>query len=129
MVRDAELRDAGSSKVAKFTIATTSYFRKADGTKGKEVTFVPCEAWDSGGETIAQHIKKGHKILIEGELKMDTWEDKATGAKRSQMKVRVSTFEHWAPKVATESQESQPQETNEEAAAPADPQGEEDIPF
>jgi single-strand DNA-binding protein len=32
-------------------------------------------------------LKKGRPVFIEGRLKLDTWDDKTTGQKRSKMKV------------------------------------------
>ena len=38
-------------------------------------------------EIAGEYAKKGRPLYIEGRLRMDTWEDKASGQKRSRMKV------------------------------------------
>jgi single-strand DNA-binding protein len=38
-------------------------------------------------ENVAQYMKKGRPILIEGRLRLDQWDDKQTGQKRSKLGV------------------------------------------
>lgn len=85
MTRDPETRQAGNSTVTKASIAIN---RKVDrgGEKSEEVTFVEVEAWNALGEKLTQY-KKGQGVTVEGRLKMDTWQDKATGANRSKLYV------------------------------------------
>jgi single-strand DNA-binding protein len=105
MVRDPEIRMVNISekqvKVANFTIAVSRSFKKANGEKDQDTTFVNCEAWDSGADFISKYIVKGDPMLIEGSLKMENWEK--DGQKLSRMKVRVSNFEklNRAPTKAT----------------------------
>jgi single-strand DNA-binding protein len=42
---------------------------------------------------IAQYLKKGRPILIEGRLKLDQWEDKNTHQKQSKLKIVVESFQ------------------------------------
>lgn len=95
LTRDPEKRNinAGgrSTAVTNFSIAVNRHFKRNDGTKDKEVTYVDCEAWDTGAETIAKYLKKGDPLLIHGALKLDTWE--TNGQKRSRLKIRVNSFE------------------------------------
>ena len=97
LTRDPEVKEItyGSGKtthVATFTLAITRFFKRSSGEKEKETIFVPCEAWDTGAETIGKYVKKGNPLLIKGSLKMDSWET-AEGDKRSRMLVRVSNFD------------------------------------
>ena len=91
-----EFRDVSiggrDTKVANFTIASSRKFKKKDGTLDEETTFVNCEAWDSGAETICKWFDKGDSIIVHGSLKNDKWEDK-DGNMRYREKIRVSTFE------------------------------------
>ena len=45
--------------------------------------------WDRQAETCCQYLKKGRPVHVEGSLKMDTWDDKTTGEKRSKLKVEA----------------------------------------
>jgi single-strand DNA-binding protein len=94
LARDPELRAVGSGErqtsVVNFTIATSREFTKADGEKDKITSFIQCEAWDSGAETIADTFKKGDLVFVEGSLRNDSWEK--DGVKHSTLKVRVNNF-------------------------------------
>lgn len=95
LARDPDKREVTANgrttSVVNFTIAVSRFFNKADGTRDKDVTFINCEAWDTGAETIAKYLKKGDPILIKGSLKTENWEQ--DGQKRSKTKVRVERFE------------------------------------
>jgi single-strand DNA-binding protein len=77
--------------VCNFSIATHRHFRKANGEKHKETTFIDCEAWDSGAETIAKYVRKGDSLLVRGSFKNDSWE--RDGQKFSKLKLRVEEFD------------------------------------
>ncbi len=64
-----------------------------DGDKREEVTFVDCELWGKTAELAGQYLSKGRPVYFEGRLKLDTWDDKTTGAKRSKMRVVVETMQ------------------------------------
>jgi single-strand DNA-binding protein len=57
------------------------------------VTFVDVDAFGRQAETIAQYLKKGNGILVEGRLRLDQWDDKQTGQKRSKLGVVVEGFQ------------------------------------
>ena len=94
LARDPELRRVGSgdktTSVVNFTVATSREFTRADGTKDKVASFIPCEAWDSGAENISQTFKKGDLVFIEGSIRNDSWEK--DGVKHSTLKIRVNNF-------------------------------------
>ena len=101
-----------TTTVVNFVIASSRRFRKKDGNSDEETTFVNCEAWDSGAETIAKWFDKGDNIIIHGSLKKESWEDKE-GNKRSREKVRGSNFE-FPPRAKSKKQDSA--ETKEKEA-------------
>ena len=77
--------------VCNFSIATHRHFKKANGEKSKETTFIDCEAWDTGAETISKYVNKGSSLLVRGSLKNDSWEK--DGQKISKIRLRVEEFE------------------------------------
>ncbi len=135
LTRDPEIRqiNAGGreTQVANFTIAVNRHFKRADGARDKETTYVDCEAWDTGANTLGQYFHRGDPILIQGALKLDTWE--ADGQKRSKLKVRVNNFErlYRAPAEEREGGETNEQPRQETAAATTADSGAagDDIPF
>jgi len=94
LARDPEVRvvNAGGKQttVVNFTVAVSREYTKSNGEKDKVTTFVPCEAWDSGAEIIAESFKKGDLVLVEGSLRNDSWEK--DGVKHNTLKVRVNNF-------------------------------------
>jgi single-strand DNA-binding protein len=101
LARDPELRKVGTgdkaTSVVNFTVATSREFTRADGTKDKITSFIPCEAWDSGAENISQTFKKGDLVFVEGSIRNDSWEK--DGVKHSTLKIRVNNFAK-IPKIA-----------------------------
>jgi single-strand DNA-binding protein len=59
--------------LGKFGIAVNKEF-VSNGEKVKEVSFFDITQWGKGAEVLAQYLKKGKQVLIEGELKQDRWE-------------------------------------------------------
>ena len=93
LTRDPELRyTPKGTAVAKIGLAVNRSWTGEDGVKKEEVNFIDVEAWGRQGEVIAQYMKKGRPLLIEGRLKLDTWEDKNTKQKVSKLKVVLESF-------------------------------------
>ena len=94
LTRDPEIRVINNgdkqTSVVNFTIATSREFTRANGTKDKVTSYIPCEAWDSGAEIIKSSFTKGDLVLVEGSLRNDNWEK--DGVKHSSMKIRVNNF-------------------------------------
>lgn len=94
LTRDPELRTVNSgdkqTSVVSFTVAVSKDFTRANGTKDKIVSYISCEAWDSGAEIIGESFKKGDLVMIEGSIRNDNWEK--DGVKHSTLKIRVNNF-------------------------------------
>jgi len=94
LTRDPELKFLPSNTpVAEFGIANNRRFKRQDGEQGEETLFMECVSFGKQGEVINQHFHKGKAIFIEGRLKLDQWEDKQSGQKRSKVRVIVESFE------------------------------------
>src|ERR1051326_5119235 len=78
LTRDPELRyTPKGTAVAKLGLAINRSWRDSQTNElREEVTFVDVDAFGRAAETIAQYLKKGRPILIEGRLRYDTWEDR-----------------------------------------------------
>jgi single-strand DNA-binding protein len=93
ITRDPELRYTPSgTAIAKLSLAVNRSWRTETGETREEVTFVDVDAFGKQAETIGQYLRKGRPILVEGRLKMDQWEDKQTGQKRSRLGVVLEVF-------------------------------------
>ncbi|MFO0831002.1 MAG: single-stranded DNA-binding protein [Phycisphaerales bacterium] len=94
ITRDIELRTINSgTQVAQIGLAINRRWTGQDGERREETTFVDCEAWGKQAEVMHKYLAKGRPVYIEGRLKLDTWDDKETGQKRSKMRVVVEAFE------------------------------------
>ncbi len=88
LTRDPQVRFlANEQAVANFGIACNRRFKGTDGQLKDETTFVDIEAWGRTAELVGQYLTKGRSCFIEGRLKLDAWDDKESGQKRSKLKV------------------------------------------
>lgn len=94
LTRDPELRYTPKGMaIAKIGLAVNRNWTTESGEKKEEVTFVDVDAFGRQAETLAQYMKKGSPLLVEGRLKLDQWDDKQTGQKRSKLGVIVEGFQ------------------------------------
>ena len=94
LTRDPELRYLPSQMaVAQFGMACNRKFKDASGQQKEDVLFVDCTAWGKSAEIINQYCRKGKQLFIEGRLKLDQWEDKSGGGKRSKLTIVVENFQ------------------------------------
>jgi single-strand DNA-binding protein len=88
VTRDPEVKfTSKGSAVTDIGLAINRNYTLDNGEKREETTFVDVELWGRLAEIAGEYAKKGRPLYIEGRLRMDTWEDKASGQKRSRMKV------------------------------------------
>ena len=84
LTRDPELKYTSNGKAyANFTLAVQK-------TKD-EAEFIDCTAWEKTAENIAEYFGKGNRILIQGRLSVNSYEQ--NGEKRKFTRVLANTFE------------------------------------
>jgi len=80
LTRDPELRSLPSGgQVASFGLATNRVFKKADGTKQEATEFHNIVVFGRQAETVAQYLKKGSSVFIEGRIQTRSWESPEKG--------------------------------------------------
>jgi single-strand DNA-binding protein len=85
---DPELRyTTGGSAVTTLRMATSRVWTGKDGDRKEETLFIDVTVWERQAETCCQYLRKGSGVHVEGALKVDTWDDKTTGEKRSKILV------------------------------------------
>ena len=93
LTRDPELRyTPKGTAIAKIGLAVNRTWKTETGETKEEVTFVDVSAFGRQAEVIAQYMKKGRPLLVEGRLKLDQWEDKNTHQKQSKLGVVLEGF-------------------------------------
>lgn len=94
LTREPELRATPKGlSVAQFGLAVNRLYKSDDGEPREETTFVELEAWGRQAEAISRYLNKGSMCLVEGRLRLDTWEEKNTGEKRSRLRVVVESVQ------------------------------------
>ena len=90
LTRDPELRyTPQGTAVAKLGLAVNRRWKDKAGEQKEEVCFITVVSWDKQAEVCNQYLRKGSPLFVEGRLQFHSWEDKATGQKRSVIEVRA----------------------------------------
>ncbi len=127
LTRDPEMRvTPKGTEICQFGIAINRKFKGDDGSARDEVTFVDLEAWAKTAALVSKYLTKGSPVMIEGRLKLDSWEDKETGAKKQKLKVVVENVQFLGSK---NGQDSQPQQQPQQTKPAAQENLDEDVPF
>jgi single-strand DNA-binding protein len=136
LTRDPELRYTPKGMaICKFGLAINRNWTTDNGEKREEVTFVDIDAFGRQAETIAQYLKKGGGILIEGRLRLDQWDDKQTGQKRSKLGVVLEGFQFTGAPNRSDGGDAPAPRPRPAAASPAGsteeppPVEDDDVPF
>ncbi|MCK5803621.1 MAG: single-stranded DNA-binding protein [Lentisphaeria bacterium] len=124
LTRDPEIRyTSGGSAVGNFGLAINRRYRTAGGEDREEVCFVDIEVWGRQAETCGNYLRKGAPALIEGRLRLDQWDDKQTGQKRSRLRVQADRVQFMgAPRGGEFSASGQEQRDGGQQQAPQQPQ-------
>ena len=88
--KDPEIVGTGS-KITKFSIATSERWVK-DGEKKERTDWHNVVAFGKSGEILAQYVKKGDLLYLEGKTRHNKYQDK-DGNDRYSTDVEVSAFE------------------------------------
>ena len=86
LTRDPELRYIPSgTAVTEVGLAVNDRRKNAAGEWIDETTFIDITLWGRQAEIASEYLNKGSSVLIEGRLKLDTWEK--DGKKNSKLRV------------------------------------------
>nr|DAT12153.1 MAG TPA: Single strand binding protein [Caudoviricetes sp.] len=92
LVRDIELRyTQGGAAIGSSGIAVTRKYT-LNGEKREETCFIDLTFFGKQAEVSNQYLQKGSKLLVEGRLKFDQWQD-SNGQNRSKHSVAVEVME------------------------------------
>lgn len=106
LTRDIELRQAGETSVARFSLAVNRTFKR-DGEP--DADFFNCVAFGKRAETLAQYVHKGNQLAVEGHVQIGQYTNK-DGANVKTFDVMVDGFDFIGGKSEreTETQNSEP---------------------
>lgn len=81
--KNPELREAGSSQVASFSIAAR--------TGQDETTWINCSVWGKRADVVMKYMVKGDKVTVAGQGKLRKYEKKE-GGEGSSLELNVTDF-------------------------------------
>jgi len=144
VTRDPEVKfTPKGSAVTDVGLAINRNYTLENGEKREEVTFIDVELWGRLAEIAGEYAKKGRPVYIEGRLRLESWEDKASGQKRSRLKVVGENLQLLGSRPGSggegdsggsyDRSEARPQRPAarppQRQSAPPPAEGEDDIPF
>jgi len=107
ITKDLKLKQAGQTQVTNFSMAVDNPFKKDD------TSFFDIVAFGKTAQLLNNYCGKGSKILIEGNLKQDRFQDKE-GLNRSVVRVIANRIEFLDNKCSNQ-QNNQPQQQRGQA--------------
>ena len=130
LTRDPELRTTPKgTAIATFGIAVNRTYRDEAGASHDETTFVDIEAWGKQAELVSKYLTKGSPCMIEGRLRLDTWEDKTSGQKRSRLKVVLDNVQFLNRAPAAGGETPSARSSGRPSSSPAADDIPDDVPF
>ncbi|OGG77657.1 single-stranded DNA-binding protein [Candidatus Kaiserbacteria bacterium RIFCSPLOWO2_01_FULL_54_24] len=88
LTRDPELRSLPSGmNVCNFSIATNRVYRDREGKKQEQTDFHNVVVFGRQADTVAQYLKKGSSVFVEGRIQTRSWDDKTSGEKKYRTEV------------------------------------------
>ena len=85
---EVELRYTGSGvAVASFTVASTprTFDKTTQEWRDGDTLWMPVTVWREQAENCAESLTKGARVVVQGRLTQENWEDKNGGGKRSRV--------------------------------------------
>lgn len=74
---DPEVKELeGGKTVAKFSMATSEFYKNKSGEKVTETQWHNIVAWNGTAKIVEKLLKKGNEVAIEGKLTTRSWDDK-----------------------------------------------------
>jgi single-strand DNA-binding protein len=88
---DAEVKEVGNSKVINFNVAISMDYKDKDGNKVEKTEWVRANMWRENAK-VAEYLKKGKRVLIEGIPEAEGYKSK-DGEIKSSLSVKVKELE------------------------------------
>ncbi|MEK9154197.1 MAG: single-stranded DNA-binding protein [Patescibacteria group bacterium] len=134
LTRDPEIRSLPSGmNVCNFSIATNRAYKDRDGKKQEQTDFHNVVVFGRQADTVAQYMKKGSSVFVEGRIQTRSWDDKTSGEKKYRTEV-VADRVQFGPKsggggVSRANEEAEPEAQGPGIEYPKDDINPDDIPF
>lgn len=141
LTRDPELKSLPSGiKVCSFSLATNRVWKDKNGARQESSDYHNVVVFGRQAETVAQYMKRGNSMLVEGRLQTRSWDDKNSGEKKYRTEI-IADRTQFGPKgtgsgASTQASPSQatpsanvPEDDADTIEYPEEDINPEDIPF
>lgn len=143
LTRDPELKYTQTgTAVTRFGVAVNKRYTASSGEKREETCFVDVVAWGRTAEICSEYLAKGRQVLVEGELRMNSWETDS-GEKRTKHEVNAQNVQFLGGRGGSQggAPSSEPRSEEASMAKPEEPEpaaeeeeeeeglGDDEIPF
>ena len=120
LTRNPDLRTtANGTAICELGLAVNRRWRDQSGRDQEETTFVDVAVWGRSAENCAQYLQKGAPVLVEGRLRLEQWEDRNGGGKRSRLTVVAEVVQFLGSRADGERPEEPPQDGYRRDSQPA----------
>ena len=93
LTKDPEVKALPSGiKVVSFGLATNRTYKDKNGQKQEQSDFHNIVAFGKPAELLAQYMKKGRPLFVEGRIQTRSWDD-ASGQKKYRTEIIVDNFQ------------------------------------
>jgi single-strand DNA-binding protein len=107
LTRDPELKSLPSGiKVCSFSLATNRVWRDKNGARQESADYHNIACFGKQAEIVAQWMKKGNQIYIEGRMTTRSWDDKDTGKKMYRTEIIAENVQFGSKRDAAQSSTS-----------------------
>ena len=90
--QDPEVKDAGNTPVANFSIATNENWTDKSGEKQERTEWHNIVAWDKLADLAGNYLRRGSNIYCEGKLQNRSWESQE-GEKKYRTEVVINQLQ------------------------------------
>lgn len=109
LTRDPELKAIPSgNKVCTFGLATNRVYKDKNGARQEKTDFHNIVVWGKTAENVAQYMKKGSQVLVEGRIETRSWDDATSGAKKYRTEIIADTVQFGSKGIASSGSSGSP---------------------
>lgn len=108
LTRDPDYKQAATGRaVCNLSLASNRQFRNEQtGMLVQEVCYIDIEVWGKQADNCRQYLQKGRPVLVEGRLKLDTWESEGQTKRRHKIVADRIVFLGSSSQAEVESEDS-----------------------
>lgn len=118
VTKDPSYKTGQYGAVGRLSLAVNEKKRLKDGTIKEDVCFIDVDIYGKLAELCEQiGLKKGSRVIARGKLKLNTWEDKETGEKKSRHVIMAEDVWDISGKPMLAQEQEQPQPMQQKMAA------------